>query len=182
MHRQTIKLVVKKLEEKYEKENEIKQEAFLKLKENANELEADVLLYLMKNSEDDKDGLSHDGITDLSYDTNYISNVTNDDFEISEEKNEEMKYFKKLGFDVILIKNVLDNEGPGFIILKDDILNYIFEGDPIYSRTYKRGYEFTVLKEDFEEIINDIKRDFSEKTNEVRYTFHKAIKLDKKGQ
>lgn len=171
MQKETIELITKTVQE----DDEIRQKAFLELKENATALEYDIFNSFIKKNRDYKNDNPDEIAYVVSYDLVDIENENSTKDKDDKTKIEEIKFYKYLGFkDIIWLKGKED--GFSTVILKDDIYNYIFEGDPVYPSHYEDRIEFQILKEEFNNIINEARKNEHKKYNAMSYTYTKAIR------
>lgn len=102
-----------------------------------------------------------------------MNNISAED-ERTKKVIEQTEYYKYLGFlkDIVWVKD--DEED--FIILKDDIYNYIFDNDPIYYNLYKNKLSFKILKEEYNNIMSNARKNEHKKYNKISYTYLKTIR------
>lgn len=169
MQREAIDLITKTIQE----EDEIKQQAFIELKNNANNLEANIFSKFIRANRDYK----NDNPDELAYVVCYNIMSLDDVSSIKNENDRDIidrvEYYEYLGFkDILWIKDDEDD----FIILKDDIYNYLFDNDPIYPSIHKKELSFQILKEEYNNIMNTARKNEHKKYNAISYTYLKAVK------
>ena len=171
MQRETIDLITRTIQE----DDQIRQEAFLELKRNANALEYDIFNKFIKANRDYKNDNPDETAYVICYDLVDMEDDTsikskNDKYEV-----EKAEFYKYLGFkDILWLKGKSDDFS--VVILKDDIYNYVFEDDPVYPSCYKDRVEFQILKEQFNNIMNEARKSEHKKYNAISYTYTKAIR------